>query len=139
MLKGIYTLLITLNTSTIVRIGKLGTVSFREGHYAYVGSALNGLAARIPRHLREEKKLRWHIDYLLQKATISEVIYGITAKNKECAVASQLMMELVPIHRFGCSDCRCKSHLFFCRSRNKLKKTVKNSFKDRGLVPELWK
>lgn len=66
MLKGIYTLVITLTTSATIRAGKLGNISFPEGYYAYVGSALNGLEARIARHLKEDKLLHWHIDYFLQ-------------------------------------------------------------------------
>ena len=83
MLKGIYTLLITLNTPTIISVGKLGEISFSEGYYVYVGSALNGLEARLARHFNENKVCHWHVDYFLKEASINKVIYSITATEKE--------------------------------------------------------
>ena len=138
MQKGIYTLLITLNKPATISVGKLGQISFPEGHYAYVGSARNGLASRIARHLRKEKTLHWHIDYFLKVGVVKEVTYGITGEDKECAVAVQLKRSLMPILHFGCSDCRCKTHLFFCHNRFALKKIIKSSFANSGLVPKVW-
>jgi Uri superfamily endonuclease len=137
--KGIYALLITLNTPSTIIVGKLGQISFPEGHYAYVGSARNGLSSRIARHLRKEKALHWHIDYLLKEGIVKEVIYGITEQDKECAVALQLKGNLMPILRFGCSDCRCKTHLFFCHNRYSLKKIIKSGFVNSGLDPKVWR
>lgn len=139
MLKGIYTLLITLDSPSNFSVGKLGTISFSEGNYVYVGSALNGLPSRITRHLQREKVLHWHIDYFLQEGIIKEVTYSITNQFKECAVAFQLGRNLMPIPRFGCSDCGCKSHLFYCHNRNTLRKAIRESFKNSGLVPKVWK
>ena len=134
MLKGIYTLVITLTTSTTISVGKLGNISFPEGYYAYVGSALNGLEARIARHLKEDKLLHWHIDYFLQKAKVEEVLWGITDKNEECAIAGYHMQALLSVPRFGCSDCRCTSHLFFSGDKKYLRKTVRSSFAKRDLI-----
>ena len=138
MLKGIYTLLIRFDKPQAITIGKLGRVSFPAGYYAYVGSALNGLESRIARHLKKEKALHWHIDYFLQKTRVEEIIYSPTEKNKECAIAFQLAQKLMPIPYFGCSDCRCKSHLYFCKDRLSLRKIIRNSFKVSGLVPKEW-
>ena len=138
MLKGIYTLLIILDKPKTITIGKLGRVSFPAGYYAYVGSALNGLESRIARHLKKEKALHWHIDYFLQKTRVEEIIYSPTEKNKECAIAFQLAKKLMPIPYFGCSDCRCKSHFYFCKDRFSLRKIIRNSFKESGLVPKEW-
>jgi len=46
-------------------VGKLGVLSAQVGYYVHVGSALGpgGLAARVGRHCRREKRLRWHVDY----------------------------------------------------------------------------
>ena len=33
---------------------------------------MGGLDARVARHLRAEKKLHWHIDYLLERASVTE-------------------------------------------------------------------
>lgn len=134
MLKGIYTLLIKLDKPQTITIGKLGKISFPAGHYAYVGSALNGLESRIARHLKKEKALRWHIDYLLQKASVEEIIYSSTEKDKECTIASQLAQKLKLIPYFGCSDCRCISHLYFCKDKGILREIVRNCFKEGGLV-----
>ena len=47
-------------------VGRLGVIQAERGYYVYVGSALGsgGLAARVGRHCRREKRLRWHVDYL---------------------------------------------------------------------------
>jgi Uri superfamily endonuclease len=134
MLKGIYTLVITLTTSTTISVGKLGNISFPKGYYAYVGSALNNLEARIARHLKEKKLLHWHIDYFLQKAQVEEVVWGSTDKNEECAVAGHHLQVLLPVPRFGSSDCRCRSHLFFSGDKTYLRKTVRDSFAKRDLL-----
>ena len=134
MLKGIYTLVITLTTSTTISVGKRGNISFPEGYYAYVGSALNGLEARIARHLKEDKLLHWHIDYFLQKAQVAEVLWSSTDKKEECAIAGYHMQVLQPVPRFGSSDCRCTSHLFFSGDKKYLRKTVRSSFAKRDLI-----
>ena len=64
---GSYILLLDLDNNLEIPVGKLGNISFQKGHYVYVGSALNGLDARIKRHLRKHKKIHWHIDYLLKE------------------------------------------------------------------------
>jgi len=133
-LKGIYTLIIELDRSRTITIGKRGRISFDSGYYAYVGSALNGLEARIARHLKEDKLLHWHIDYFLQKARVEEVLWGITDKKEECAIACHHMQALLPVPRVGCSDCRCTSHLFFSGDKKHLMKTVRDSFHERDLL-----
>ena len=60
MLRGIYVLVIKLPKSRAITIGKLGTLPFSYGYYAYVGSAFNGVEARITRHLRKEKTVLAH-------------------------------------------------------------------------------
>jgi len=139
MSKGIYTLLIKLDKPRTITIGKQGKIPFSAGYYTYVGSALNGLESRIARHLKKEKSLHWHIDYLLQIAKIDEIIYCPIEKNKECTVASQLAQKLRPIPHFGCSDCRCVSHLYFCKDKYALRKIIRNSFKKGGLIPYICK
>ena len=87
---GSYVLLIKLPREKIITIGRLGTIQFPGGCYAYVGSAMNGLKARLDRHLRGDKKLHWHIDYLLQEATISNIVICETGDRIECAIARTL-------------------------------------------------
>jgi len=47
---------------------KFGRARFRQGVYFYVGTAQRNLSARLGRHSRKEKTLRWHIDYLSVRA-----------------------------------------------------------------------
>ncbi|MDY6930321.1 MAG: GIY-YIG nuclease family protein [Halobacteriota archaeon] len=122
-MKGIYVLLIRLRDDASIDVGKLGTIEFSAGFYAYVGSALNGLDGRIKRHLRINKKRHWHIDYLLEVATIEEVIYAETEESLECELADSLT-ELEVVEQFGSSDCKCKSHLFFSKNLETIKDTV---------------
>jgi Uri superfamily endonuclease len=111
-MKGCYLLLLELITSQKIQIGKLGILFFKKGFYVYIGSAMNNLESRVKRHLRSEKKLHWHIDYLLKHARIIDVYYKESSKKKECIVADNFK-NLEKILGFGCSDCKCKSHLFY--------------------------
>ena len=118
---GTYVLLMTLAERIRLGVGRLGVFPLRAGWYVYVGSALGpgGLHARLSRHAREEKKLHWHIDYLLRQAGLREVWYVEDRERRECAWA-KLLEDLpgseVPVPGFGTSDCRCRSHLFVLTS-----------------------
>jgi Uri superfamily endonuclease len=92
----------------------LGKATFAKGFYAYVGSAQTNLEKRIQRHLRKEKRMFWHIDYLLdaEDAEIVQVLFKETNKTEECAFAKVIAERGEPINGFGCSDCHCVSHLF---------------------------
>ncbi|MFQ6111832.1 MAG: DUF123 domain-containing protein, partial [Nitrospinota bacterium] len=94
-------------------IGNLGRLLFHPGHYAYVGSALGGLRGRLERHLRSEKKTRWHIDYLLRQAAIEAIVACPSEERTECRIARALAARFEAVPGFGASDCRCQSHLFF--------------------------
>jgi len=113
-LKGIYVLIIQINKTIRPKIGALGELTFPAGLYAYVGSAQNNLELRVKRHKRREKRLFWHIDYLLnnEAAKIIDIYYRQDGKTVECHIASLLAENGEPITGFGCSDCRCTSHLF---------------------------
>ncbi len=111
--KGSYILMIELFEAQTVTAGRLGAIDFTPGHYAYAGSAMNGLYPRIKRHLRAEKKLRWHIDYLLQKARVKDIIICEAEDKIECFIARTLQRQYESVPGFGCSDCKCSSHLFF--------------------------
>jgi Uri superfamily endonuclease len=110
---GSYILVIYLPAETRLNAGKLGEVFFRAGYYAYVGSAMRGFASRLPHHLRKNTKPHWHIDYLLQVASLEKIKTFESDSRQECAIARFLMQQLEYIPGFGCSDCKCKSHLFY--------------------------
>jgi Uri superfamily endonuclease len=112
-MKGSYILSIRLRYDREIKIGKLGEILFKRGLYLYVGSALNNLEKRIQRHLRNNKKIHWHIDFLLRKSKIEKIYYYETNFDKECEIAENIKKISISIPGFGCSDCKCKSHLFF--------------------------
>jgi Uri superfamily endonuclease len=114
VVKGIYVLIIQLRTDADVTVGRLGTLHFPEGLYVYVGSAQTALEKRIERHLRKEKQLHWHVDYLLQcsSAKVLKIFCKNAGKPEECNIASKIATKGEGVNGFGCSDCRCKSHLF---------------------------
>jgi Uri superfamily endonuclease len=116
-LKGIYVLVIQIDKPIEVKIGKLGKRIFQKGKYSYVGSAQNNLEQRVKRHLSKEKRLFWHIDYLLnEEATkVTKVYYLEKGKADECKIAQLISENALPIAGFGCSDCNCESHLFFAK------------------------
>lgn len=114
MLKGVYALIIQLDKVACVNVGALGKLTFKKGLYVYVGSAQTNLEHRIKRHLGKEKRLFWHIDYLLNSsaARIIKVFHKQSDKTEECALAKAISEKGEPVVGFGCSDCHCRSHLF---------------------------
>ncbi len=116
--KGVYQLLIYLSKSTHIRIGKKGTFGFPKGYYIYTGSAKRGLKARVERHLREEKKHFWHIDYLLDHASVKKVFLFPEDRLDECFLSRKMLKRSeakVIVPKFGASDCSCPTHLVFFR------------------------
>jgi Uri superfamily endonuclease len=124
LVKGSYLLLIRLRQSEIMRIGKLYIIAFPRGYYAYSGSARNGLEARIGRHLKRDKTCHWHIDYFLEKAEVEKVFVWQTDERLECLIAQALSQDFQCVRGFGCSDCRCYSHLTFSKGRGKLESAI---------------
>jgi Uri superfamily endonuclease len=122
---GTYVLLLELPVPQQIYIGSVGLISFPAGFYTYTGSARSGLKTRIARHLRHDKKMRWHIDFLLTQASIREIFYWENTVKIECVIARALGNEFKPIPHFGCTDCRCPSHLHYSRSENKLKNAIR--------------
>ncbi len=121
---GSYVLLINVERACEIEVGALGELTFEAGAYAYVGSAMSGLDARIARHLREDKPLHWHIDYLLRHAEIADVIRVESDERLECRIAEALHGRLEAVEDFGCSDCNCASHLFYHRDMTALRSAV---------------
>ena len=135
-----YCLIIELKNDSVISVGKLGELDFKKGFYVYVGSALNSIDARIKRHLKNEKKLFWHIDYLLNSpnATIKEVILERSPQKWECKIAKEIADDALPLIKFGCSDCKCDSHLFYFGSYEEAENMVLNAFKNFKLNNEIF-
>ena len=106
-----YQLYIDLSRNVTVTVGKLGTFALPRGRYVYTGSARKNIESRVRRHLSKEKRLRWHIDYLLSHPAAHIAHVGF-ADSSEC-VTNKAIAGRIVIPRFGASDCRagCVSHL----------------------------
>lgn len=141
--RGYYFLVIHMPRESYIEVGSLGRLHFAPGYYIYVGSALGGLDQRVSRHLRDDKTLRWHIDYLLQKAQVVDTLLfetpdpaaeqalrdkliralgGAEAGRALAALPTECLLALsvadqhnatAPAPGFGSSDCHCATHLFF--------------------------
>lgn len=111
--KGSYVLLIELPEERTIATGSLKDIHFQSGCYAYVGSAMGGLRSRLSRHLRQNKRLHWHIDYLLEWASIKDIVIYETEDRVECTIARAFSRRFNSVPGFGSSDCKCSSHLFF--------------------------
>jgi len=112
---GAYVLFIELEGVLALRQTSLGSRTLAPGRYAYCGSAYGpgGLKARLRRHLRREKALRWHVDHLTGAGRIFAL--GLAPGGRECALfedLSRLPGAEVPLAGFGSSDCAsCPAHL----------------------------
>ena len=115
MNSGVYLAIFHLARTQVITIGSLGRFTFQRGHYLYVGSAQRNLQARLARHSRRRKPLRWHIDCLSVKASLVDALVLRGPKSWECRLAAILARHYPrPIARFGASDCRCGGYLFYC-------------------------
>ncbi|MBI5458408.1 DUF123 domain-containing protein [Methanobacterium sp.] len=131
ILKGTYCLLINLNKNQSIEIGKKGEIQFKKGCHVYVGSALNSLEGRIKRHLRQNKKMHWHVDYLLDSphTQVTEVFYSDDGDKHECELAAQIALKGAEIKGFGCSDCNCPAHLFYFQNESQATLNCLEGFK----------
>lgn len=131
ILKGTYCLFINLNQNESLEIGKKGDIQFKKGCYIYVGSALNSLEGRIRRHLRQNKKMHWHVDYLLDSSNthVTEVFYSDDGFKHECDLAAQIAPKGKEIKGFGCSDCNCTAHLFYFQNESQATLNCLKGFK----------
>ena len=115
---GAYCLCISVAVELDLEVGALGRLRFPPARYIYIGSAMNGLEARVRRHIKTNRRIygaiHWHIDYLLNTPGVNiETIYvQQTDLRTECTIATAVSQLGKPVKGFGCSDCRCISHLF---------------------------
>lgn len=108
-----------------LRVGALGTFEVPEGTLAYVGSAYGpgGIAARVSRHFRKGKRLKWHVDYLTESSIVE--VEGALALP---SVREHELFEVVRgfgepvIPGFGCSDSKGDlTHLFKLKDPDRLR------------------
>jgi Uri superfamily endonuclease len=107
-----YQLRIRIARAKRITVGRLGRFLFPAGKYVYTGSAKRNLDARIRRHLLlgSQKRMHWHIDYLLADPAVQ--IVRVTRSSAEECRLNQRTRGVVVVPGFGSSDCRrCGSHL----------------------------
>ena len=113
---GTYALILRSHSKAKAQIGRWRQLDLKPGYYIYVGSALGpgGVQARVSRHCRLLKPNRWHIDYLREFVSPLGAWYSHDTKHLEHRWAQVLhhMKNMSSIEGFGCSDCKCYSHLF---------------------------
>nr|WP_235592322.1 DUF123 domain-containing protein [Methanobrevibacter olleyae] len=122
-----------MKKSEKLKIGHLyQDYKFKKGYYVYIGSAMNSLISRINRHLSDDKKMHWHIDYLLksQNSTIRDILFNISNKKIECDLANKIAKNGEEVPKFGCSDCNCKSHLIYFKRKRDTLNSVKNAYNE---------
>jgi Uri superfamily endonuclease len=135
--KGCYCLVFE-NPSCTVGIGALGPVTFPAGWHVYVGSALgSGGLARLLRHIAlsraKDRKPKWHVDYLStgRQFELRYTVHAVTEEPAECRLAEALGDPGIP--GFGCSDCRCPSHLL--SRKTDPHDEIAAAFRSLGLIP----
>lgn len=108
-----------------MRVGALGRIEFEPGFYLYVGSGGANPVKRVQRHLRPDKPVRWHIDYLTTGPRRMRAVDAFLFPGKqECELADVLARRLAVVPRFGSSDCRCRGHLFHCPGVRELERAL---------------
>ncbi len=133
--KGSYIIVLSLDKSQRIQIGKLGQFNFKKGYYAYVGSAFGsgGLKSRIKHHINPKKSYHWHIDYLnpaVKEVWVSD--HGEKLEHKWAGSLGEIASDKIP--GFGCSDCSCESHLFYFKSFGLLQTFQKELYKKRSAI-----
>ncbi len=113
-ISGAYGLLIDVARPVRLSMARRA-VTLPAGRYLYAGSAWGprGIRARVGRHLRKEKKIRWHVDNLTNRHGVVMVL--VVPGGQECALVTAICAWSgveTPVPGFGSSDCRtCQSHL----------------------------
>ncbi len=113
--KGSYFLVLENKNNQQVEIGKLGKIDFPPGYYVYVGSGMTNLAKRIKHHQRKKKRFHYHIDYLTpgkMKLKKSFLVRSTDRLESDIALQVESVCDQA-IKKFGASDTRETSHLFY--------------------------
>ncbi len=116
---GYYALIIMLRRELEITTRGGKRFHLKPGLYVYIGSARGpgGIRARVARHLRRDKRLFWHIDYVTSSPE-AEIIGVVSMRGAERDMESLLSRRLAellePIHGFGSTDKRDPAHLFYC-------------------------
>lgn len=112
MARDSYVLVVYCPGDVVVRT-RARVFEVARGRYLYVGSCGAG-CHRVLRHLgRGEKRLFWHIDYLLEYCVPERVLVLRGVGEEALAYVMDRVMGLEPVEGFGSSDNpAARSHLF---------------------------
>lgn len=113
---GAYVLVIELAADLTLQNKRFAGAILAKGTYLYCGSANGpgGIAARVKRHCKADKKPHWHVDELTSNGAGQVVSVLVVPGGNECVLRAALQEPdtKVPIPGFGSSDCiDCASHL----------------------------
>jgi histidyl-tRNA synthetase len=111
-LPGAYAMAIEFADTVAVTLGGRSPRVLPARRYLYCGSAKGpgGLKARLLRHMRRGKSLRWHVDQLTEQGLV--VGSWVFPRGDECELVQMCSHLPGPIAGFGSSDCAtCLSHL----------------------------
>ncbi len=115
---GTYVLLLQLDKSMDIRVGRRGRFKVPRGWYLYVGSArgAGGLRPRVRHHWQSPARPHWHIDFLRRVARPVQVMWRIGIARRECewaaTIAARREARMIAF-KFGASDCNCPTHLYY--------------------------
>jgi len=110
-MKGAYFLVIHLpEESEITTKGR--RFFLKDGYYVYVGSAMNSLEKRVARHFRRQKKLHWHIDFLLKDAELLRAYMIPSEERLEEKLSVEVSRHGEPVEGFGAGDVRVETNLY---------------------------
>jgi Uri superfamily endonuclease len=110
-MRGSYFLIIRLDENKTVRT-KAREFPLRKGYYVYVGSAMNSLEKRVARHFRKDKKLHWHIDYLLKEAKLLRAYLIPSEERLEEKLSMAVSKFGEPVEGFGAGDVKVSTNLY---------------------------
>jgi histidyl-tRNA synthetase len=120
-LPGAYVMAIELADTVVVMLSGRSSIALPAGRYLYCGSAKGpgGLKARLSRHVRRGKSVRWHVDQLTERGLV--IGSWIFPGGDECRLVQMCSHLPMPIVGFGSSDCAtCRSHLLQWSNRTEL-------------------
>jgi sugar fermentation stimulation protein A len=135
MVRTIYFIIIFIPRRLRLEIGLLGETDLEKGYYIYIGSGGRNIYKRIGRHFRVAKRRKWHIDYI---TNIYPAIEAYIVRDVDEYTLSQYFYEkgLKYIYKFGATDKKSISHLYFVSSKSELENEI-ISLRDRYRVKKL--
>lgn len=119
-----YVILLHIPATDYIEVGALGLTELKGGCYAYIGSGGANPIKRIARHFKADKRLRWHIDYVTAKYRPIRAFLVADSSVREADLSSILEKSFPYVPKFGSSDSKNKSHLFYVG--NDREESIKN-------------